>query len=914
MKKKISPLLFLLFSSLALASPPPGNVHFEDDFRRMDSEQWVVTRTPGARPASPDWKHRLRLFVTSSTNSQRTFITSQSSAIDPFLTPVEVKLEGLALIGAAPEDDGASMFFVIVGKTNNDAMTNYFPTVEGSHQNYNESGGALGLTVRRNAGGVVMEVFDYGNGFNSTSVAFDIEGIPTDIRWTIDGTGSEKTWEIQASGLSISGSNRFSLTKAGTFNRFTRSEVSRLSLGSMNYGGKCTDGSKYLLERVRVAAPDRKEVVPNAPTDQELRAAEEIVRRAWMTVRQPSLDFLLHAPAGKHGFVQVDPRTKRLVFEDGTPASFFGVAHRRFANAGNKQIDPTEMEEMLNELRSLGVNQIRIQLFPTQILSHMKNGKGAPDELNPTVMANLDRFLSLAKDRGIYIHLNMTMPGITEGPYSDTEVATTGELLLNEHALEIRKKYMKALLDHVNPHTGLAYKEEPAIMALQLGNEMPVYSRAWGGVKGRHRSRSWAPMTKSTRDQLTPRWNEFLLAKYASRQEVAKAWGDLLKPAENPATGSVALTEPFYPVLQEKDVPTARERDANDFANSLLAWHYREMKRFLREEVGASKHLISDNAWIRGSEGIRRAAHSELELMNLQHYWPHLSYGRFPDRGLNLSPLKDFGQLMIKSLLTGRVSPDGKVTPFDITEYGAHLDSGNPGEVYPVHSVFARTLGADGQMAWIYWSDEEFWQHWFAFNKKRSPLPQQLTPFAAASLIWRQDIPESDVLALARLFEHVQGDGMPAPVAANIDRDDSVFEGINLKDPHFSPAPGLINLDWPKGRMTIDEASWCLFIGQGEFKGKSISFTPAVPGQRYIISVVSLDGSPLQAARRIRLFVNAPGRIRLGDWADKMTAVACGRFEEALRTIKPVNGYMLAHGEDHVLFYDFISPSLGDGL
>ncbi|MER7573430.1 carbohydrate binding domain-containing protein [Streptomyces sp. NPDC126514] len=56
------------------------------------------------------------------------------------------------------------------------------------------------------------------------------------------------------------------------------------------------------------------------------------------------------------------------------------------------------------------------------------------------------------------------------------------------------KEYVRHVLDHVNPYTGLAYKDDPTIMSWELGNELNDMTRDWvdemgayvGGLAPRH--------------------------------------------------------------------------------------------------------------------------------------------------------------------------------------------------------------------------------------------------------------------------------------------------------------------------------------------------------------------------------------------------------------------------------------------
>ncbi|PWI12714.1 hypothetical protein DI272_43325 [Streptomyces sp. Act143] len=41
------------------------------------------------------------------------------------------------------------------------------------------------------------------------------------------------------------------------------------------------------------------------------------------------------------------------------------------------------------------------------------------------------------------------------------------------------KEYVRTVLDHVNPYTGLAYKDDPTIMSWELGNELNDMTRSW---------------------------------------------------------------------------------------------------------------------------------------------------------------------------------------------------------------------------------------------------------------------------------------------------------------------------------------------------------------------------------------------------------------------------------------------------
>ncbi|MBD3267615.1 hypothetical protein GF373_13180, partial [bacterium] len=68
-----------------------------------------------------------------------------------------------------------------------------------------------------------------------------------------------------------------------------------------------------------------------------------------------NLSHLLDAPAGKHGFLDI--RNKRFVFEDGTPARFWGTTM-----AGAACFPPQDKAPLLAErLSRMGFNLVRFE-------------------------------------------------------------------------------------------------------------------------------------------------------------------------------------------------------------------------------------------------------------------------------------------------------------------------------------------------------------------------------------------------------------------------------------------------------------------------------------------------------------------------------------------------------------------------
>ena len=212
---------------------------------------------------------------------------------------------------------------------------------------------------------------------------------------------------------------------------------------------------------------------------------------------QGDLDFshLLDAPAGKHGFCQA--KNGHLYFEDGTRARFLGF---NIATRSNTP-DHALAEKLADRFASLGVNLIRLHAADAPLGDGAGNwsscreaplldyDSGSTRIFHPEGLDRLDYLIAQLKARGIYLHIDLL---VARGFLPGDDLEYPGGVnscmkrypMYNDRLIELQKEYAEKLLCHVNPYTGLALKDDPAVITVQMNNEESAIKGNTGGDAG----------------------------------------------------------------------------------------------------------------------------------------------------------------------------------------------------------------------------------------------------------------------------------------------------------------------------------------------------------------------------------------------------------------------------------------------
>ncbi|MBW6501510.1 MAG: cellulase family glycosylhydrolase [Bacteroidales bacterium] len=177
-------------------------------------------------------------------------------------------------------------------------------------------------------------------------------------------------------------------------------------------------------------------------------------------------------------------RDGRMVWrESGEEAFFWGVnyttpfahAYRQIARLGEDREKVIDADTY--HFARLGLNAYRIHVWDCEISDSVGN------LLQNDHLRLLDYLIHKLQQRGIYVFLtpiaywgngypepNEKTPGFS-GKYNK------GNVYIIPEAIEAQERYLKQFVNHVNPYTGKAYKNDPMIIGFEICNE-PGHSRA----------------------------------------------------------------------------------------------------------------------------------------------------------------------------------------------------------------------------------------------------------------------------------------------------------------------------------------------------------------------------------------------------------------------------------------------------
>ncbi len=181
-------------------------------------------------------------------------------------------------------------------------------------------------------------------------------------------------------------------------------------------------------------------------------------------------------PAGRRGFLRREGA--RFVFEDGTEGRFWGTCFNSAANFPSHE----HAGKVARRLAKFGVNMMRCHQmdaeWSTPNIFQFTRGRRRDDSrsFDPESLDRFDYLFHCLKGQGIHLYMdNLTYrrfkPGDGVDAVDELGCAAKPYTLFDRRMIELQKEFMTRLWTHVNPYTGLAYKDDPAVALTEIVNE-----------------------------------------------------------------------------------------------------------------------------------------------------------------------------------------------------------------------------------------------------------------------------------------------------------------------------------------------------------------------------------------------------------------------------------------------------------
>ena len=215
--------------------------------------------------------------------------------------------------------------------------------------------------------------------------------------------------------------------------------------------------------------------------------------------------------AGAGGFLSA--KGADFVDEQGRKRRFFGVNLYGPAALPEKADAPA----MAERLARWGINAVR--LLPQYAWQRRADGDFSKG-IDPDLLDRFDWLFFQLKKRGIHADLNLhsaRTAGYRFKDFKQTMKENKGLDNFDPTFILHQKEFIRTVFNHVNPYTGLAYRDDPAVMTWEINNECSL-AIAWF---------QWNMEDKLTpyfKRELERQFRDWLRAKYGTTERLRAAW------------------------------------------------------------------------------------------------------------------------------------------------------------------------------------------------------------------------------------------------------------------------------------------------------------------------------------------------------------------------------------------------------
>ncbi|MBN2714457.1 MAG: CIA30 family protein, partial [Deltaproteobacteria bacterium] len=372
---------------------------------------------------------------------------------------------------------------------------------------------------------------------------------------------------------------------------------------------------------------------------------------------------LLDAPAGKHGWIKA--RGEDFVFEDGTPARFWGVNIVASANFPSKE-DAVKTADLLAQM---GVNMTRHHHYDAPWTNQNIFGKtGTTRTLAKDEMDRFDFFIAELQKRGIYQYMDLL---VHRAPYaadgiSDVTGLVNGYKMEGEFApelIDLQEEFVKNFMGHKNPYTNKKYGDDPAFCMMEIINEDSLFYM--------NKTGDFAIESPFYKDILNAQFAQWLGKKYKTDRALKSAWNVDANGKKGLSSDESIEKKNIDGIVAfanggENEVSPARAKDTYAFYYDLTMSYFNRIQKVVRKS-GSRAPLTGSNHWV--GNPIDLYANAQLDYVDRHDYWSH------PQGGWNLQMITHDNSPMVANPAYGIIGGVGHRRvygkPFIVTEWQA---------------------------------------------------------------------------------------------------------------------------------------------------------------------------------------------------------------------------------------------------
>ncbi|MCF8226900.1 MAG: carbohydrate binding domain-containing protein [Bacteroidales bacterium] len=233
----------------------------------------------------------------------------------------------------------------------------------------------------------------------------------------------------------------------------------------------------------------------------------------------------LDPPAGKHGFLQVTPAGHFRFQNSEEDVRFAGVVNVAVSNFPDKATAPV----LAARMAKYGINLVRIHLIDVEWQYGLfENSAVNTLELSSDRLDRMDYFIHCMKEKGIYFNFCIHAGRIFReadgigAPINNKQSKYV--TLFDEKLIELEKQFANQTLGHLNPYTGMAYADDPAMANLELTNENQLFNGWFGWNRDYLFAQTEEGIGPYYAAELDTLFNQWLAERYPDNDSLVKAW------------------------------------------------------------------------------------------------------------------------------------------------------------------------------------------------------------------------------------------------------------------------------------------------------------------------------------------------------------------------------------------------------